>query len=71
MQVAPGLDERPLYDILAPTDTSCCIAPLLFTAAEAVRDAMQVGLRLGWLKLSALHVVLLPWRCLKRPCNSA
>ena len=47
MQVAPGLDEeRPLYDILAPRDDSCCMAPGLFTAAEAVRDAMQVGVQI-------------------------
>ena len=43
VQVAPGLNERPLYDALAPPDTSCYMAPGLFTAAEAVKDAMQVG----------------------------
>ena len=44
MQVAPGLNERFMYDALAPPDTSCYMAPGLFTAAEAVGAAMQVGL---------------------------
>ena len=62
MQVAPGLNERPLYEDLAPPDTSCYMAPGLFTAAEAVRHAMQVGLRLGRLELpTSHHVALLPW----------
>ena len=62
IQVAPGLNERPLYDDLPLPDTSCYMAPGLFTAAEAVAVAMQVGLRLGWLKvLTSHHAVLLPW----------
>lgn len=46
-QGTPCKNVRHLYDELARPDTSCCLAPGLFTAAETLKNAMQVGSRPG------------------------
>ena len=50
-QGTPCKNVRHLYEELAHPDTSCCLAPGLFTAAETLKNATQVGSRSGSLGL--------------------